>query len=83
MNNIVRAALDMKFDFDASWERASKIAEKVTDDKDTFDKLVKAMVLRDAAVVRMSKTTPMSKEWDKASFDIVQQECVLAPFGLV
>jgi hypothetical protein len=83
MNNLVRAALDMKFDFDASWDRASKVAETVTEDKDTFDKLVKAMVLRDAAVVRMSKAQPLSEAWDKASFDIVQQECVLAPFGLV
>jgi len=83
MNNIARAALDMKFDFDASWERAARIADRVTEDKDTHDRLVKAMVLRDAAVVRMSRAQPLSPAWDKASFDIVQQECVLAPFGLV
>lgn len=72
-----------KFDFEASYERAARIAESVTDDKDTFDRLVKAMCLRDAAVVRMSKADPLSDAWNKASFDIVQQECVLAPFGLV
>lgn len=72
-----------KFDFDASYEHAARIAEKVTDDKDIFDRLVKAMCLRDAAVVRMSKAQPFSEAWDKASHDIVVQECVLAPFGLV
>lgn len=83
MNDLVRAALNMKFDFDASYARASKIADSVTEDKDTWDSLVKAMVLRDAAVVRMSRAEPLSEAWDKASFDVVQQECVLAPYGLV
>lgn len=72
-----------KFDFDASYERATKIAERVTEDKDSHDAIVKAICLRDAAVVRMSRAEPFSEAWSKASFDIVQQECVLAPWGLV
>lgn len=72
-----------KFDFDDSYARATKIAERVTEDKDTHDRLVKAMCLRDAAVVRMSRAEPLSEAWNKASYDIVEQECVLAPFGLV
>jgi hypothetical protein len=72
-----------KFDFDASHEHATKVAEKVTEDKDSHDAIVKALCLRDAAGVRMSRAEPFSEAWNQASKDIVVQECVLAPWGLV
>lgn len=74
---------NVKFDFDASHARATRIAERVTEDKDAFDAIVKAICLRDAAVVRMSRAEPLSEAWNKASRDVVQQELVLAPWGLV
>lgn len=72
-----------KFDFDASLGRATRIAESVTEDKAERKAIVKALCLREAAVVRMSRHEPFSEGWNKASFDVVQQECVLAPWGLV
>ncbi len=73
--------LKTKFDFDASFARAEAIlAHYGFFDRDD---LQKAVVLREAAVVRMANSPFWSDAWHKASKDVAAQDEVLANAGIV
>lgn len=71
--------LKVKFDFDSAWERANALlAHHGLHSED----VLKALVLREAAVVRMANAPFWSEKWHKASKDVADQDEVLAKWGL-
>ena len=73
--------LKAKFDFDAAFTRATEILNLfgLSDRED----MRKAMVLREAAVVRMANAPFWSDAWHKASKDVADLDEKLAKAGLV
>ena len=72
--------LNAKFDFDAAFARATKALDLfgLSDRED----MRKAMVLREAAVVRLANAPFWSDAWHKASKDVADLDERLAKHGM-